>query len=102
MPSPPSCREPCSTMKGMSERAYAAHAGLSRGAVQKARRTGRLVLFADGSIDAAASDARRAGMTDPDQQMRARGGIGGGAVSGPGDSIAYLKARTALTVYMAQ
>ncbi len=94
-------------MKGMSERAYAAHAGLSRGAVQKARKTGRLVLFADGSIDAAASDARRAGMTDPDQQMRARGGagggaIGGGAVSGPGDSMAYLKARTALTVYMAQ
>ncbi|MGI3212355.1 hypothetical protein ACROSR_14705 [Roseovarius tibetensis] len=95
-------------MKGMSERAYAAHAGLSRGAVQKARKASRLVLFADGSIDAAASDARRSGMTDPDQQMRARGGIGGiggaeaGTVSGPADSTAYLKARTALTVYMAQ
>ena len=46
-------------MEGMSERAYAAHAGLSRGAVQKARRNGRLVLFADGSINAAASDAQR-------------------------------------------
>jgi hypothetical protein len=39
-------------MKGMSERAYAAKSGLSRGAVQKARKTGRLVLFADGSINA--------------------------------------------------
>ncbi|RBI69899.1 hypothetical protein DQW77_15110 [Roseovarius sp. TE539] len=95
-------------MEGMSERAYAAHAGLSRGAVQKARKTGRLVLFADGSIDAAASDARRGGMTDPDQQGRARGGIGDSSstetapVSGPGDSASYLKARTALTVYQAQ
>ena len=90
-------------MEGLSERAYAAHAGLSRGAVQKARKTGRLVLFADGSIDAAASDARRGAATDPDQQMRARGSGGdGAAVSGPGDSTSYLKARTALTVYQAQ
>ena len=36
----------------MSERAYTAHAGLSRGAIQKARKSGRLVLFADGSIGA--------------------------------------------------
>ncbi len=95
----------------MSERAYAAHSGLSRGAVQKARKTGRLVLFADGSINAAASDIRRSAMTDPDQQMRSRGGsgaggdgagIGTGSVSGPGDSTSYLKARTALTVYQAQ
>ena len=95
-------------MEGISERAYAEHAGISRGAVQKARKSGRLVLFADGSIDAAASDARRGGMTDPDQQMRARGGIGASSsaettpVSGPGDSTSYLKARTALTVYQAQ
>ena len=41
-------------MQGMSERQYATHAGLSRGAVQKAKTTGRLVLHADGSIDAAA------------------------------------------------
>ena len=52
-------------MQGMSERQYAAHAGISRGAVQKARAAGRLVLYADGSIDAAASDARRAAATDP-------------------------------------
>jgi hypothetical protein len=100
-----------SAMEGLSERAYAAHSGLSRGAVQKARKNGRLVLFSDGSINAAASDARRGVMTDPDQQMRSRGGmgaggdggaIGGGSVSGPGDSTSYLKARTALTVYQAQ
>ena len=60
-------------MEGLSERAYAEHAGLSRGAVQKARKNGRLVLFADGSINAAASDARQGAMTDPDQQMRSRG-----------------------------
>jgi hypothetical protein len=93
-------------MEGMSERAYAEHAGLSRGAVQKARKTGRLVLFADGSINAAASDARRGAATDPDQQMRSRGGLSavgdGPAGSGPGDSKSYIKARTALTVYQAQ
>src|SRR5512146_1097811 len=53
---------------GMSERAYAAHAGISRGAVQKARASGRVVLYADGSINAAASDARRAQATDPSMQ----------------------------------
>ena len=52
-------------MQGMSERQYAAHVGLSRGAIQKAKETGRLVLHADGSIDAAASDRRRAETTDP-------------------------------------
>jgi hypothetical protein len=52
----------------MSERAYGAHAGISRGAVQKARASGRLVLHADGSIDVAASDARRAQATDPAMQ----------------------------------
>jgi len=87
-------------MEGMSERAYAQHAGLSRGAVQKARKNGRLVLFADGSINATASDARRGATTDPDQQMRSRGGEG--MISGPGETASYIKARTALTVYMAQ
>jgi hypothetical protein len=53
---------------GMSEREYAAHASISRGAVQKARASGRLVLHADGSIDAIASDARRAQATDPSMQ----------------------------------
>ena len=58
-------------MQGMSERAYAARVGLSRGAIQKAKAAGRLVLHSDGSIDAAASDARRAAMTDP-SKSRAR------------------------------
>src|SRR5512144_1480565 len=57
---------------GMSEREYAAHAGISRGAVQKARASGRLVLHADGSIDAAASDERRAQATDPSMQRGRR------------------------------
>ena len=91
----------------------------SRGAIQKARKSGRLVLFADGSIDAAASDARRAATTDPDQQNRSKGGtarqisapertsrpagnLSAPSISGPGDSSSYLKARTALTVYQAQ
>ena len=57
-------------MQGMSERQYAAHVGLSRGAIQKAKAAGRLVLHADGSIDADASDARRAAMTDPSKQRK--------------------------------
>lgn len=59
-------------MEGMSERQYAVHVGLSRGAIQKAKETGRLVQHADGSIDAIASDARRAAMTDPAKQRGAK------------------------------
>jgi hypothetical protein len=58
-------------MQGMSEREYAARAGLSRGAIQKAKGAGRLVLHADGSIDPEASDARRAVATDPTKQRDA-------------------------------
>ncbi|AGI66109.1 hypothetical protein OAN307_c03560 [Octadecabacter antarcticus 307] len=87
-------------MKGMSEREYSAHCGLSRGAIQKARKAGRLVVYGDQSINAAGSDARRAVMTDPDQQRRSTGGDT--RFSGPVDSSSYLKARTALTVYQAQ
>lgn len=58
-------------MQGMSERDYAARAGLSRGAIQKAKLAGRLVLHPDGSIDADASDARRAAATDPSKQRGA-------------------------------
>ena len=88
-------------MDGMSERDYSGHSGLSRGAIQKARKAGRLVVYGDGSINAAASDARRSEMTDPDQQRRSTGG-GDSGFSGPADSSSYLKARTALTVYQAQ
>ena len=85
----------------MSEREYSAHSGLSRGAIQKARKASRLVIYSDGSINAAASDVRRTDMTDPDQQRRSTGG-GDSGFSGPADSSSYLKARTALTVYQAQ
>ena len=89
-------------MDRMSEREYSHHSGLSRGATQNARRGGRLVFFADGSINAAESDLRRANMTDPDQQRRSLGVDAGMQVSGGGGSDSYLKARTALTVYQAQ
>ena len=58
-------------MQGLSERHYAARVGLSRGAIQKAKEAGRLVLNADGSIDAEASDQRRAAMTDPSKSRAA-------------------------------
>jgi hypothetical protein len=45
--------------------------GLSRGAIQKAKAAGRLVLHEDGSIDAAASDQRRAETTDPSKTRKA-------------------------------
>jgi len=93
-------------MKGMSEREYSAHSGISRGAIQKARKASRLVVYSDGSINAAASDVRRGEMTDPDQQRRSTGGTGrtsgDSGFSGPAESSSYLKARTALTVYQAQ
>ena len=87
-------------MDGMSEREYSSHSGLSRGAIQKKRKAGRLVVYGDGSINAAASDARRAEMTDPDKHRCSTGGDSG--FSGPADSSSYLKARTALTVHQAQ
>lgn len=59
----------------MSEREYSCHSGLSRGAIQNAKPGGRLVFYTDGSINAAASDARRVEMTDPDQQRRSLGGM---------------------------
>lgn len=89
-------------MDGMSEREYSSHSGLSRGAIQNAKRGGRLVFYADGSINPSASDARRAEMTDPDQQRRSLGGDVVIPTSGSGGSDSYLKARTALTVYQAQ
>ena len=52
-------------MEGMSEREYSAHSGLSRGAVQKAGKTGRLVLFTEDSTNASASDERRDERSEP-------------------------------------
>ena len=56
-------------MKGMSERERSTRSGRSRGAVPNAKRGGRSVFYADGSINAAASDVRRTEMNDPDQQQ---------------------------------
>jgi hypothetical protein len=107
-------------LAGLSERAYAAHARISRGAVQKARASGRLVLDADGSIDAAASDAQRAQATDPAMQrgrrepsLRPVPEAAVGAVSdtlreqglptpATAGGMTYLQARTANEVLKAQ
>ncbi|MTW18339.1 hypothetical protein GJ689_19235 [Rhodoplanes serenus] len=108
-------------MQGMSERRYGAHVGLSRGAIQKAKSAGRLVLYADGSIDAAASDARRAATTDPAKQRQDSAGakmkpVPDAALSAVGDTLrenglaapitgggtTFLQAKTANEVLKAQ
>ena len=58
-------------MEGMSERQYAARVGLSRGAIQKAKAAGRLVLLSTRQIDAEASDARAGGDDGPVQDPQA-------------------------------
>ena len=110
-------------MQGMSERQYAAHVGLSRGAIQKAKSAGRLVLHADGSIDAAASDRLRAEATDPSKTRKAAAPkeqtlkpVPEAAVSAVGDTLkeqgmaapvagggtTFLQAKTAHEVLKAQ
>lgn len=56
-------------MQGMSEREYADRVGLSRGAIRHAKRSGRLVLFPDGSIDPEASDRRLRAATHPGKSL---------------------------------
>jgi hypothetical protein len=107
-------------MQGMSERQYAARAGLSRGAIQKAKTAGRLVLHEDGSIDAAASDRLRAETTDPSKTRKppapklkpvpeaAVAAVGdtlreqGLAVPAVGGGTTFLQAKTANEVLKAQ
>lgn len=107
-------------MQGMSERQYAAHVGLSRGAIQKAKASGRLVLHEDGSIDAAASDRLRAETTDPSKTRKAPAPklkpVPEAAVSAVGDTLreqgmaapvtgggtTFLQAKTAHEVLKAQ
>lgn len=84
--------------KGMSERQYAAHAGMSRGAIQKAKQSGRLVMHRDGSIDAAASDRRRDAVTDPSQQR----GASAGSTVDAAEGASFIKARTMNEIYKAQ
>jgi len=102
-------------VQGMSEREYAARVGLSRGAVQKAKASGRLVLHGDGSIDAAASDARRQAGTDPSKQREKMKPVPEAALSSVGETLrenglgtlasggtTFLQARTANEVLKAQ
>ncbi len=107
-------------MQGMSERQYAAHVGLSRGAIQKAKAAGRLVLHEDGSINAAASDRLRAEATDPSKTRKAPAPklkpVPEAAVSAVGDTLreqgmaapisgggtTFLQAKTAHEVLKAQ
>jgi hypothetical protein len=107
-------------MEGLSERQYAARVGLSRGAIQKAKAAGRLVLHADGSIDAEASDARRAETTDPSKTRKppqlSRKPVPEAAVSAVGETLkeqglaapatnggtTFLQAKTANEVLKAQ
>jgi len=89
-------------MKGMSEREYGAHAKLSRGAVQKAKKYSRLILYPDGSINAAASDTRYRLTTNPLKAVSEVGSNAAAASTGSADPSAYLKARTANEVIKAQ
>ena len=104
-------------MQGMSERQYAAHVGLSRGAIRKAKESGRLVLHQDGSINAPESDVRRASATDPSKsretprEMKAVPGAAISAVSetlreqgmaAADDGTTFLQAKTANEVLKAQ
>ena len=107
-------------MEGLSERQYAARAGLSRGAIQKAKAAGRLALHADGSIDAVASDTLRAEATDPSKTRKppppnfkpvpeaAVSAVGdtlreqGLAAPGGGGGTTFLQAKTANEVLKAQ
>ena len=107
-------------MQGMSERQYAAHVGLSRGAIQKAKTAERLVIYPDGSINVAASDARRAETTDPSKTRKSPApklkpvpeaavtAVGdtlreqGLAVPAVGGGTTFLQAKTANEVLKAQ
>jgi hypothetical protein len=91
-------------MRGLSERQYARHAGLSRGAVQKAKASGRLVLHPDGSIDAAGSDARRAGSTNPAMRRPVERSDDAAVARDPGTAggMSFQQARTANEVLKAQ
>lgn len=63
-----------------------------------ARSTGRLVVYGDGQINAAACDARRAVIIDPDQQPRinAANPCGESDFSAPSDLLSNLEVRTAV------
>ncbi len=57
---------------GISQRAYAAHRGVSHQAVGKAIKSGRITTLPDGTIDPARADADWQAQTDPAQQRGAQ------------------------------
>jgi hypothetical protein len=103
-----------------AERAPVRRPRVSRGAIQKAKAAGRLVLYPDGSINAAASDARRTETTDPSKTRKAPeaklkpvpeaavAAVGdtlreqGLAVPAVGGGTTFLQAKTANEVLKAQ
>jgi hypothetical protein len=91
-------------MQGMSERQYASHVGLSRGAIQKAKTSGRLVLHADPSKQS--RDGGEAKLKPvPDAALSAVGDTlreSGIAPSPAGGGTTFLQAKTANEVLKAQ
>lgn len=63
---------------GLSRRAYAAHRSVSHTAVNKAIKTGRITVEADGTIDPETADAQWSAQTDPSKRR------GGATAQGPG------------------
>lgn len=56
---------------GLSRRAYAAHRSVSHTAVNKAIKTGRITVEADGTIDPETADAQWSAQTDPSKRRDA-------------------------------
>jgi hypothetical protein len=59
---------------GISRRKYAEHRGVSHTAVNRALKTGRIILEPDGTIDPLKADKRWAAQTDPSKQRGQRTG----------------------------
>jgi hypothetical protein len=78
---------------GLSQRKYAKHRQVSLSAVQKALRTGRIAVGADGTIDPEAAD--RAWTARTATKINGTAGRRGLATGVPLDPDAYHKARTA-------
>lgn len=66
----------------MTQAEYARHRGVSRQAVSKALRTGRIVLVEGGKIDPEVADAAWRQNTDPSKPSNSVAGNPGGAVPG--------------------
>lgn len=87
--------------QGVSQRQYAAHAGVSLGLVQKMNRQGRLVKHEDGSVNLEATDAMRARTEGPNSKGQQEGppepsfeeAAHGDSAESVGDGDSYSEAR---------